>query len=344
MGDEVILKDDGYNELEGVFNKNSEIPGDEITGVIGESDSGKETDDANDTGMDNKDVDDKGAADDKEADKENKDANKNDDVDKNKDVDADIGDINDKSKNDSDDSDVDDKDVEDLAEVSEPDLKAQLREQQRRVALTEAKLDTMARQQKADKDAEDSEDDEDADLVAPSVIEANQIKLNDLAETRGEIVADMLELMKVNPKYEDVEDVCSKTNLDDTIETLARAQVAKEGGDLVEIMMGLEIDIWSQRNPYSYMYGLIKDIHPRYSKTANDDAGDDDKGDASKDGKDKEKTPKKAPLSALDLARGGGGKDLGEWTAEKIDNLSETELNTVPEAVYRQYLRGDLDK
>ena len=201
----------------------------------------------------------------------------------------------------------------------------------------------MARQNKADKDAIDSDDDKDAVIVDPSTIEAHQIKLNEIAEVRSGIVADMLELMKVNPKYEDVDDVCSKTNLDDTIETLARAHIAKEGGDLVETIMGMEVDIWSQRNPYSYMYGLIKEIHPRYVKAENNDAGD-DKGDTSKDGDKKKKTPKKAPLSALDLSRGGGGKDLGEWTAEKIDNLAESELNTVPNAVYRQYLRGDLDK
>lgn len=346
---DVIFKDDGYDELEGVFNKDSEIPGDELTGIIGDQSNDTDDTDDSDTNGSAASIDNDGSS--------NSDASASDDSGKDDlgkgDNDAGIGDddasgaANDGADSGKDEDTADgegkgDNEVEGSAdEGSEVELRAQLREQQRKVALTEAKLDTFARQIKADKDADAA--DKDSTDVPPSDLEAHQIKLNEIAETRGEIVADMLELMKINPKYEDVESVCSKNNLDDTIETLARSQVAKEGGDLVETIMGLEVDIWSQRNPYSYMYGLIKDIHPSYKKT-DDDTGDDNKGDASKDGKSKKKTPTKAPLSALDLSRGGGGKDLGEWTAEKIDNLSETDLNKVPAAVYSAYLRGDLDK
>jgi hypothetical protein len=356
MGDEVtIIKDDDYNELEGVFSKDSEIPGDEVTGIINpkgaddskgddnddsdsdDDDSSSDSDSDSDS-SDDSDADDDGAADDSAE----EDSKKGDDDSKS---DADDADDKGADKDDKDEDDSSgDKDAEEEKEDKEADLRTQLRDQQRRVALTEAKLDTYSRQRKADKDAAASDDeDEEASDVEPSTIEAAQLKLNEIAETRGEIVADMLELMKVNPKYEDVESVCSKNNLDDTIETLARAQVAKDGGDLVEIMMGLEVDIWSQRNPYSYMYGLIKDIHPRYVKDEDKDTGDDDKGDTSKDKKGK-KTPKKAPLSAIDLARGGGDKNAGEWTAEKIDNLDEAELDKVPKDVYAKYMRGDLDK
>ena len=236
---------------------------------------------------------------------------------------------------------VDDATADKQYEYSEEEsvLRAQLRAQAKKTALIEAKLDTLARQQKANAEAEEAN--EDAKQVEPSSLEAHQAKLNDIAQNRGDVIADMLELMLINPKYEDVESVCSKTNLDETIETLARAQVSKEGGDLVETMMAMEVDIWSQRNPYSYMYGLIKDVHPRYKVAESTKTGD--KQDTSDGGK-QTKAPAKAPLSAADLSRGGGGKNLGEWTADKIDNLAEEELNSVPADVYDKYLRGDLDK
>jgi hypothetical protein len=221
-------------------------------------------------------------------------------------------------------------------------LRAQLREQARKTALMEAKLDTLARQRKADHDA--LEDNEELKDVEPSTIEQHQAKLNEIAQTRGDIISDMLELMLVNPKYADVETVCTKSNLDETIETLAQNEVSKNGGDLVETMMGLEVDIWSQKNPYRYMYSLIKDVHPQFAgKETGTEIKTGDKQDTS-GGKKTGKAPAKAPLSAADLSRGGGGKNLGEWTADKIDNLSEMELNKVPADVYEKYLRGDLDK
>lgn len=337
----VVLKDDSYDELDAMFNTDTEIPGDEVTGEINPTDNKGDDDDATvdpdtDTTDSNVVVDtvDTKATDD--ADK--KDVDKTDADTKSKD-DTVIGDTDTDTNAKVD--DVDGEKVEDT--IVEPDteaeVRAQLRQQQRQIALTEAKLDTFARQKQADKDAEDTDDD--ATTVEPSNIEVQQGKLNNLSETRGEIIADMLELMKINPKYEDVTEVCSSNNLADTIELLARSQVAKEGGDLVEVTMAMEVDIWSQRNPYSYMYALIKDIHPQYVDAESKEVSK--KGDTDDDGT-KKKTPKKAPLSAIDLTRGGGGKNMGEWTAEKIDNLSEDELNTVPADVYQTYLRGDLDK
>jgi len=346
MGDTgMVIKDDGYNELDGIFTKDAApIPGDELTGEIsGDVDTGvKDDDDAGiDGGVADNSITDVDSSDNGVSDGASKEDLESGDVDTGEDDKRTAADTDDDGYAGKDEGEADQDGALDTSkEDSETDLRATLREQQRRVALTEAKLDTFSRQQVADKKADENETD--IEPVEPSVLEGHQIQLNTLAETRGEIIGDMLELMKINPKFEDVESVCSKTNLEDTIETLARAQVAKEGGDLVETMMGMEVDVWSQRNPYSYMYGLIKDIHPRY-KVAETDDKTGDKQDTSDGGKGK-KAPAKAPLSALDLAKGGGGKDAGQWTAEKIDSLSETELNTVPKEVYAQYLRGDLDK
>jgi len=324
----LIFKDDGYNELEAAFSEEEvPIPGDELTGEVDTEDSTEgEVDDSTGDTTESTDADDTTADADTTGTEETE-----EDTAKDEDAEADA------AKGDEDATEGDDSTTED----NEVDLRAELREQQKKVALTEAKLDTFTRQQKADKDAEETE--EDAAVVEPSVLETHQAKLNHLAETRGEFISDMLEFMKMNPKYEDVESVCSKNNLDDVIDVLARSQVAKDGGDLVETVMGLEVDIWSQRNPYRYMYELIKDVHPSYKDVKGKDAGEETQ-DTSKGKKSKKAPAKKAPLSAMDLARGGGEKNMGEWTAEKIDNLPESELNKVPKDVYEAFLKGELDK
>ncbi len=332
-GESIVIKDDGYDELDGIFGSKADIPGDEITGEVIDDDTADKSDSVDD---------------DKSADADDKDDKASDGTaseDDKDDIDNDDSAISDKSKDDTVDDTVEDADKDDGKDAtteddlpdSEVELRAELRAQRKQAALIEAKLDTMARQRKAD--AEAAENDDDAKPVMLSTVELYQEKLNTIADVRGEVILDMLELMKINPKYADVETVCSKDNLDDTLELLARSQIAKDGGDLVETTMGLEVDIWSQRNPYSYMYGVIKEVHPKYQ----DDNAGDNKQDTSKD-KKTNKAPAKAPLSAVDLTRGGGNKNIGKWTAEKIDNLPESALDSVPKDVYNAYMRGELDK
>lgn len=335
----VVIKDDGYDELAGIFGGTEiPIPGDEVTGeltVEGDADDGT-AGDVNDTDK---------SGDGTDGDLDSGDDGASDDTDK---TDLGEGDAGSATDGDGDAGSKKDESSDDTytagavadKEASEAQLRAQLREQQRKTALVEAKLETLAKQKAADDLADENETD--IKPVEPSVLEQHQATLNTIAETRGELMMDMLELMKINPKFEDVETVCSKNNLNDVIETLAQAHVSKEGGDLVETMMAIEVDIWSNRNPYSFMYGLIKDVHPQYAKPAVDDKAGDAQDTTPKD--KKPKAPAKAPLSAVDLSRGGGNKNTGEWTAEKIDNLPETELINVPKDVYAAYMRGDLDK
>lgn len=341
MADEVTMVDDGYDELEAIFSgKDIPIPGDEVTGETTEDGSKGEADDATGDADSSAAVSDDGVdtGDDGAPDTSGEGAEGT-----SPDTSKSSGETDQKpDAADTETTEGKETEVELTAAQQEARLRAQLREQVRKTALMEAKLDTLARQRKADHDA--LEDNEDPVDVEPSTIEQHQAKLNEIAQTRGDIISDMLELMLVNPKYADVETVCTKSNLDETIETLAQNEVSKNGGDLVETMMGLEVDIWSQKNPYRYMYSLIKDIHPQFAgKETETETKTGDKQDTS-GGKKTGKAPAKAPLSAADLSRGGGGKNLGEWTADKIDNLSEMELNKVPADVYDKYMRGELDK
>ena len=49
----------------------------------------------------------------------------------------------------------------------------------------------------------------------------------------------------------------------------------------------------------------------------------------------------KAASSIQDMGGSGGGTG-GGWTADRIDRLSENELNKVPGDIYEKYLQGIL--
>jgi len=165
-------------------------------------------------------------------------------------------------------------------------------------------------------------------------IEVLQNTLTDIGQTRGAGLELMAEQMAEMNKYSDVMEVCSKVNVDTIVETAAGLIQEKDGGDIDEIMLGLEVDIWSRPNPYKYLYNVIKANHPKYAN-----ATDSKKGDSKS--KVDEALENKAASSIQDMGGSGGGKG-GGWTADRIDRLPENELNQVPEDVYEKYLQGIL--
>lgn len=137
---------------------------------------------------------------------------------------------------------------------------------------------------------------------------------------RNQQLSTMLELMELNPQYQDVRQVVSRKRFDDIVEQLARVKVTKEGGRLVDAVVGIEDEIWAMPNPYKFMYGKIKEFHPDFSKKKGDDL----------------------PTDIHDVPGGQSPKDVGQWTAAKIDAMSEDELDKVPTEVYQAYLRNEL--
>jgi hypothetical protein len=161
--------------------------------------------------------------------------------------------------------------------------------------------------------------------------------------------------MEVNPKYEDVTKVCTKGRFEDLFEVAANVRVEESQGQLDFKVAYLQVknEIWSMRNPYLYMYGLIKEYHPDFTTKELSDA---EKAEETKKLKEAEEELKKksakevvkgkeikaAPGSIANF--GGGAPDQGGWTAERIDAMPETELHKVPREIYNAYLRGELDK
>lgn len=136
----------------------------------------------------------------------------------------------------------------------------------------------------------------------------------------------MLEVTRLNPKFEDVDTVVSQTNFDYTIELMASNYAAKHGTSADAAVEAVEGWVWAMTNPYRFMYDQIKKIHPSYTGK---------EGGAGK-------LPPESPGSIQDVHGGAGDADLSGWTTAKIDALPEDELQSVPRDVYTKYLRNEL--
>jgi membrane protein involved in colicin uptake len=182
------------------------------------------------------------------------------------------------------------------------------------------------------------------------IADANLKAFNERQAKLTEIVA----IMEVNPTYQDVRTVCTQANLDDVVDAFARYYVKENGGNLQDVAVKMEQEIWQEPNPYKKIYELVKTYHPKYKdaekkvdekteaekakeaeEAAKKIAADADKG--------KEKKVVEVTPSAANIGAGGSGAGSSGWTAAKIDALPEDELHTVPKDIYEKYLLGQIN-
>ena len=195
-----------------------------------------------------------------------------------------------------------------------------------------------------------TEPDEGEEAEVPARIEQLQGTINRIAQEKGPAFEILLEAMAQTPKYADIEEVCTQDNFNDLVSIAAERIAADEGRDPVEVALELEADVWQRRNPYSYMYDLIKEHHPRFTKKADAQAAGKEKETGEGEKPPVEKTKKtladaeklKAPSTIADAGT-GTKTSLSGWTAKRIDEMDEMELDKVPAEVYEKYLQGALD-
>lgn len=164
-------------------------------------------------------------------------------------------------------------------------------------------------------------------------------KLEETQALKLQSLETMLEIMELNPKFEDVREVVSQRHFDDMVEAMAKYIVNNEGGKLNQRVVEVETTIWGMANPYKYMYEKIKQFHPDYMRTVKKNEDD---GSGTKDGEKKteDKIPPKIPGSIHNIPGASSGQ--GGWTAAMIDALDELELGKVPKDVYQKYLMNEL--
>ena len=149
--------------------------------------------------------------------------------------------------------------------------------------------------------------------------------------------SEIIAVMEVNPKYEDLAAVCTSNNFEDIFERVAIFRSGENGTDFSTELVKVKAEVWSMPNPYKYMYETIKEYHPKFAQT---EIPKKEKENVSAKEVLK-KTVVTAPGSVANM--GGGDETKGGWTAERIDNMPEGKLHEVPKDIYKKWLTGDLD-
>ena len=211
------------------------------------------------------------------------------------------------------------------------ELRQLLRVTRRENATLRAKVGRIDDSARLDDELDEGEGGEGPKLTH---VEELQEQLGTIAAGRAGQLELYVEQMAEMKKYADVVEVCSKANMDTVVEAAANAIAEEKGGNVDEIMLELEVDIWSRPNPYKYLYGVIKEYHPKYASAST--SGKEDSQSLVDNAKDN-----KTASSIQDMGGSGGSKG-GGWTADRIDRLDESELNQVPGDIYEKYLQGIL--
>lgn len=205
----------------------------------------------------------------------------------------------------------------DADEVSQ--LRIILREQNRRLREMQQQLDKSNKSLTEKGLIEEPDEDEVAEAQKADSIRAIQLET-------------ILETMRINPKFEDVDTVVTQSRFDDMVEGFAFAHSQQNGGKAEDYIDAVAAKIWSMPNPYRFMYEKIKQHHPDFKEV-------EAKAETPAPAKSEPK-PKTAPPSVSNLP--SSVSESGGWTAARIDGMAEEELSKVPKDIYQKYLSGEL--
>ena len=209
----------------------------------------------------------------------------------------------------------------DTDEVSQ--LRIILREQNKRLRELQQQVDKSTKSLTEKGLIEEPDEDEVAETQKIESLRAIQLET-------------ILETMRINPKFEDVDTVVTQSRFDDMVEGFAFAHSQQNGGKAEDYIDAVAAKIWSMPNPYRFMYEKIKQHHPDFKEV---EAKDETPAPAPTPAKSEPK-PKTAPPSVSNLP--SSVSESGGWTAARIDGMAEEELSKVPHEIYQKYLSGEL--
>ena len=209
----------------------------------------------------------------------------------------------------------------DADEVSQ--LRIILREQNRRLREMQQQLEKSNKSLTEKGLIEEPDEEEVAEAQKADTIRAIQLET-------------LLETMRINPKFEDVDEVVTQSRFDDVVEGFAFAHSQKNGGTAEDYIDAVAAKIWSMPNPYRFMYEKIKQYHPDFKKP---EVKEETPAPSQTHAKSEPK-PKTAPPSVSNLP--SSVSESGGWTAARIDGMAEEELSKVPRDIYQKYLSGEL--
>lgn len=217
--------------------------------------------------------------------------------------------------------------------IENKELRQLMREMKREQTLLKAKVDRV------DKAHTEGLELEDGEKAPTSTVEQLNASISAVGADRGGQLDLLLDMMSDMPKYEDVNEVCTREHFADIFEAIGQGIAERDSVSMDEAMLTAELNIWQMPNPYKYMYNTIKQYHPKYVEAEPEKSGTPKPGEKGEKGK-KPKTPAEAPGSIAGM--GGGDAGSGGWTSAKVLALTEDELHTVPHEVYIKYMAGEL--
>ena len=209
----------------------------------------------------------------------------------------------------------------DTDEVSQ--LRIILREQNKRLRELQQQIDKSNKSLTEKGLIEEPDEDEVAEIQKIESLRAIQLET-------------ILETMRINPKFEDVDSVVTQSRFDDMVEGFAFAHSQQNGGKAEDYIDAVAAKIWSMPNPYRFMYEKIKQHHPDFKEV---EAKAETTAPTPAPAKSEPK-PKTAPPSVSNLP--ASVSESGGWTAARIDGMAEEELSKVPREIYQKYLSGEL--
>ena len=158
-------------------------------------------------------------------------------------------------------------------------------------------------------------------------------KASEASQLRASQLETVLEVMRLNPKYEDVDQIVTQSRFDDMVEGFAFAISQDKGGKAEDYVDAVAAKVWGMTNPYRYMYDKIKEFHPDFKEQ---EAPIKPAAPAKVEPK-----PKEAPPTISKLTAGDADTQSG-WTSARIDAMPEEDLGKVPRDIYEKYLSGVL--
>lgn len=205
-------------------------------------------------------------------------------------------------------------------------LRALLREQNRRLRELQGKVEKSNEELKEKGYIEEPTEEESAEVEK-------------LSSTRAALLETVLETMRINPKFEDVDSVVTQHRFDDMIEGYAYAVAKQQGGSAEDYIDAVAAKVWAMPNPYRYMYENIKKYHPDFA--SREEEAKPDAPAAAPASEPRKPKPHTAPATISNLPASSETAASG-WTSARIDSMPEEELGKVPKDVYARYLSGDL--
>jgi len=210
-------------------------------------------------------------------------------------------------------------------------LRQMLRDSNRQIAQMQAAIAKSAIKPQID--------DEGNEVPVPATrVELISNAIKNIGETKGAVLELMVDTMELNPKFADIRDVCSKSNFDDIFESAAQQLSSQQNRPYNEVLLEVELSVWQKKNPYQYMYDVIKTYHPKYAVKAPVTPAA-----ASPGAVTPAKTVSPAAPSSIAGMGGGDGDNSGGWTSAKIDAMDLfSDRDKIPDSVYDRYLAGTL--